>query len=173
MQPFTSGRRHPANLGKQVYELTLDDLVLHPIWEFRLDPTSEVNQNESTVWPHHATGPLDSTDRMFIVRALFFLADGSTMVGYLTPPVKGDSGIGALQPIIVTARGQVRFWCGTTVPDAKRLARGYQFLGKNAAAIFPLRFESDVKLVSGPVEGSLPGFLVMEDFQTRKARTIT
>src|SRR5690242_1036441 len=31
--------------------------------------------------------------------------------------------VGALQPIIVTGRGQVRFWCGTAAPDAQRLAQ--------------------------------------------------
>jgi hypothetical protein len=109
---------------------------------------------------------------MFIVRAIFTLADGSKMKGYFTPPVRGQEGIGTLQPIIVTERGQVRFWCGTSAPDAKRLAQSYEFLGKTAAHIFPLRFESDVKLIGGPASGSVPGFLVLEDFQTRKTRTV-
>jgi hypothetical protein len=109
---------------------------------------------------------------MFVVRAVFTLADGSRMLGYCSPPLQGDDSIGILQPIIITERGQVRFWCGTTAPDLKRLARSYEWLGKVARAVFPLQFQSDVQLVDGPVRGSLPGFLVLEDFQTRKTRTV-
>ena len=161
-----------ADARKQVYELTLDDLSEFPVWEFRLDADGAVGQDEATVRPFAVCGRLDPAERMFVVRAVFTLADGSRMRGYLTPPVRGREGIGTLQPIIVTKSGQVRFWCGTAVPDAQRLARSYQLLGKDATAVFPLRFESDVELVGGPAGGSVPGFLVLEDFQTRKTRTV-
>jgi hypothetical protein len=162
----------PMRARKQVYELTLDDLSKFPIWEFRLDKDGADDQDEATVRPFTASGPLDPADRMFVVRAIFTLADGSRMKGYFTPPVRGHEGLGTLQPIIVTERGQVRFWCGTAVPDSKRLARSYELLGKDAKRVFPLRFESEVDLVNGPARGSLPGFLVLEDFQTRKTRTV-
>jgi len=157
---------------KQVYELTLQDLGAFPIWEFRLHEGAEGGQDESTVRPCVASGPLDSADRMFVVRAVFTLADGSAMQGYFTPPVRGDASIGTLQPIIVTEHGQVRFWCGTAAPGPKRLARSYELLGKEAKQVFPLRFQSEVELAGGPVRGSVPGFLVMEDFQTRRTRTV-
>jgi hypothetical protein len=157
---------------KQVYELSLDDLSACPVWEFRVDEDGAPGQNEATVQPFAGEGPLDPAERMFVVRAVFTLADGTKMKGYLTPPAKGREGIGSLQPIIVTARGQVRFWCGTAAPDSKRLAQSYALLGKNAQRVFPLRFESDVPLIAGPVRGSVPGFLVMEDFQTRRTRTV-
>lgn len=159
-------------VSRQVYELTLDDLDHFPIWEFRLDAKDEKSQDESTVRPYTASVPLNPVDRMFIVRAAFILADGSRMKGYLTPPSRGDSSLAILQPIIVTDRGQVRFWCGTAAFDSKRLARNYEVLGKEAQHVFPLRFESEVKIVGGPVSGSLPGFLLLEDFQTRKTRTV-
>ena len=172
-------RLKPANacskgvgVRRQVYELTLDDLDNFPVWEFSLDEKDEKSQDESTVRPYTAPGPLDPADRMFIVRAAFTLADGSKTKGYVTPPARGDDGLGILQPIIVTERGQVRFWCGTAVPDSKRLARCYEVLGKEAGRVFPLRFESAVELVGGPVRGSVPGFLILEDFQTRKTRTV-
>ena len=157
---------------KQVYELTLDDLSRFPVWEFRLDENGPKGQDEATVRPFTPSGPLDAADRMFVVRALFTLADGSTMRGYFTPPVRGHDTLGTLQPIIVTAAGQVRFWCGTAAPDSKRLARCYQVLGKDAQRIFPLRFESEVELLGGPARGSVPGFVVLEDFQTQKTRTV-
>lgn len=157
---------------RQIYELTPHDLETFPIWEFNLDETPENGQDELTVRPCLLSVPLDPTDRMFVVRAAFTLADGSMMRGYVTPPGRGDTGVGAWQPIIVTDHGQVRFWCGTSVPGPKRLARSYKLLGKETKQVFPLRFESEVKLAGGPVRGSLPGFLVMEDFQTRRTRTV-
>jgi hypothetical protein len=167
-----NGSSRGVGVRRQVYELTLDDLDNFPVWEFRLDEKDEKGQDESTVRPHTAPGPLDPADRMFVVRAAFTLADGSRMQGYLTPPARGDDSPGTLQPIIVTERGQVRFWCGTAVFDSKRLARSYEVLGKEAQWVFPLRFESEVEIVGGPVRGSLPGFLILEDFQTRKTRTV-
>jgi hypothetical protein len=157
---------------KQIYELTPHDLETFPIWEFKLDETAEGGRDELSVRPCTASGPLDPVDRMFVVRAMFTLADGSMMRGYFTPPGRGDAGVGAWQPIIVTDEGQVRFWCGTATPGPKRLARSYELLGKDAKQIFPLQFESEVELVGGPVRHSVPGFLVMENFQTRKTRTV-
>jgi hypothetical protein len=94
------------------------------------------------------------------------------MTGYITPHVPGRDGLGTMQPIIVTPRGQVRFWCGKTAPEAKRLEQIYAWMEKDTKRIFPLRFESDVELVDGPARGSVPGFLVLEDFQTRRTRTV-
>ena len=162
------GARH----RKQVYELTLADLGQFPVWEFKLDEDGAEGQDEATVRPYSPSGPLDPADRMFVVKALFTLADGSKMQGYFTPPVRGQEGIGTLQPIIVTDRGQVRFWCGTAAPDSKRLAHSYELLGKDAQRVFPLRFESEVELAGGTAKGSVPGFLVLEDFQTRRTRTV-
>jgi hypothetical protein len=159
-------------IRKQVYELTLDDLGTFPVWEFRLDSEGEEGRDESTVRPCTPSSPIDAGDRMFVVRAVFTMADGSTMRGYLTPPRGDDASIGTLQPIIVTDRGQVRLWCGTAAPGAKRLAHSYDLLGREAARVFPVQFASDVELVGGPVTGSVPGFLVLEDFQTRRTRTV-
>ncbi len=168
----TCGGSQGLRVRKQVYELTLHDLSTFPVWEFRLDEEGEEGRDESTVRPYTATGPLDSTDRMFVVRAVFTLADGSRMRGYFTPPGRGDASLGTLQPIIVTDRGQVRFWCGTAAPGAKRLAHSYALLGKDAKHVFPVLFESEVELVGGLVRGSVPGFLVLEDFQTRRTKTV-
>ena len=166
------GGSQGKRVRKQVYELTLHDLSTFPVWEFRLDEEGEEGRDESTVRPYTASGPLDPTDCMFVVRAVFTLADGSRMQGYFTPPGRGDASIGTLQPIIVTERGQVRLWCGTAAPASKRLAHSYELLGKDAKHVFPVQFESDVELVGGPVRGSVPGFLVLEDFQTRRTRTV-
>ena len=52
------------------------------------------------------------------------------------------------------------------------MAQNYELLGKDAQQVFPVQFESDVELVGGPVRGIAPGFLVLEDFQTRRTRTV-
>ncbi len=170
--PFTWSEGESHRIRKQVYELTLDDLKAFPVWEFRLDEQDDGGRDESTVRPYTASRALDPGDRMFIVRALFTLADGSRMWGYFTPPGRGDAGIGSLQPTIVTDRGQVRLWCGTAVPGLKRLAQNYEFLGKDEKHLFPVQFESEVELVGGPVRGTVPGFLVLDDFEFRRTRTV-
>jgi hypothetical protein len=97
---------------------------------------------------------------MFIVEARFWLADGTQMRGYLTPPADGGRELGTFQPQIVTEAGQVGFWCGRCPPDT---AKAYRLLGRDAAGVFPVRFESAVPLVGGVVSGTLPGFLCLED----------
>jgi hypothetical protein len=58
-------------------------------------------------------------------------------------------------------------------PDQAQIAASYARLGRSSASeVFPLRFESDVELVGGPVTGELPGFMVLEDFTTMRTRVI-
>jgi hypothetical protein len=160
-------------IRKQIYELTLDDLSKFPVWEFAWDEEGVEGQDEATVRPYEASGALDPSDGMFVVRAAFTLADGSKMQGCLTPPVQCDDGLGRLQPVIVTERGQVLFWHGVLAPDAQSLAQSYESLGRDAASVFPLQVTSDVELVGGPVCSTVPGFMVLEDFRTGKTRAVT
>jgi hypothetical protein len=160
-------------IRKQVNELTLDDMSKFPVWEFALDEEGDEGQDEATVRPYEISGALDPADGMFIVRAVFTLADGSKMRGYLTPPVQGDDGMGTLQPVIITDRGQVLFWCGILSPSAQTLAQSYERLGRNAARVFPIQAASDVELTSPPIRAAIPGFMVLEDFSTGLVRTVT
>ena len=160
-------------IRKQIYELSVEDLDRHAVWEFALDEEEEEGQDEATVRPFEPQGPLDPGDGMFIVRARLELADGTQMRGYLTPPVQGDSSLGTLQPAVVVGGGQVSFWCGMVAPEPAQVAANYARLGKpSASRVFPVRFETDVELVGGPVAGELPGFLVLEDFKTMRTRVI-
>jgi hypothetical protein len=160
-------------IRRQVYELTPADLDGHAVWEFALDEEGEAGQDEATVRPCQPTGALDPSDGMFVVRARLKLADGTQVRGYLTPPVQGDSDIGTIQPAVVVEGGQVSFWCGTLAPEPSQVAASYARLGKSSASeVFPVRFESDVELVGGPVAGELPGFLVLEDFRTMRTRVV-
>jgi hypothetical protein len=156
----------PQRIRKQVYELKPEDLSAFPVWEFALDEEGEPDQDEATVRPFPFSGSLDPSAGMFIVAARFWLADGTQMRGYLTPPPPGDRKPGTIQPQIVTDGGQVGFWCGRCPPNT---TRAYRLLSRNAAGVFPVRFESAVPLVGGAVSGTLPGFLCLEeDLETVK-----
>jgi len=154
----------PTKIRRQVYELTLDDLLTSPVWEFALDEEGEPDQDEATVRPYPVTSVLDPSVGMLIVAARFWLADGTRFAGYLTPPSSDDRSLGAIQPQIITDSGQISFWCGRCQPDK---TRAYQLLGREAASVFPIRFESGIPLIGGAVSGTLPGFLFLEsDFKT-------
>jgi hypothetical protein len=150
---------------KQVYELTLADLERFPIWEFpHLASDDEYSDNidtqdEATVRPYAGSGPLNGSDGLFVVRARFTLADGTTMKGFLYPDknAKG-SDISLIQPSIVTERGHVSFWFGIVALTSEQKREAYQLLGREAPSAFPIRFESAVELVSGPISGHIKGF---------------
>ena len=153
-----------TKVRKQVYKLKPDNLSLSPVWEFALDEEGEPEQDEATVRPHPISGILDPSVGMLIVAARFWLVDGTQLHGYLTPPLSDNRSLSTIQPQIVTDRGQISFWCGRCPPDT---ARAYHLLGRNAASVFPIHFESTVPLVGGPVSGTLPGFMCLEsDFET-------
>ena len=104
---------------------------------------------------------------------MFTLADATQMHGCLTTPTADDDGLGTLQPVIISERGQVLFWHGAIEPSEQILAESYASLEREAARVFPIQVTSDVELVGRPVRTTIPGFLVLEDWKTGKTRTIT
>jgi len=164
----------PAKIRKSVTNLTNADLVTTAVWEFALDEEGEEGQDETTVRPYPVTGELDPSDGMFVVRATFQLADDTVMWGYLTPPVPGDASLGTLQPVIIAADGPVLFWWGSIEPRPSDIAASYARLGKSSSSsVFPVRFSSDTPIAGGPVQGQLPGFLVLEDWKSGRTRAVT
>ena len=152
-------------IRKQVYELTLDDLERTPVWEFALDEEGEEGQDEATVRPFGGPLPLNPADGLFIIRAMFRLADGTSLTGYLTPPAPPDSSLSMIHPCIVVPSGHVMFWFGVIPPKADVLRASYAKLGKTAAQVFPASFESDTALVGGPVRGTIEGFSHFRSFK--------
>jgi hypothetical protein len=162
-----------VSIRRQVYELKPTDLERFPVWEFALDEEGKEGQDEATVRPYEVSGALDPADGMFIVRASLTLSDGTRLKGYVTPPIQGQGGLSTFQPAVVVPGGQVSFWCGMVVPPAEHISSCYALLGKGSPThVFPLRFESDVDLVGGPVAGEVPGFMVLEDFATMRTRVV-
>jgi hypothetical protein len=158
---------------KRVNELTAADLSSFAVWEFALDDEGEEGQDETTVRPVTLRGKLDPSDGMFVVRARFVLADGTSMRGYLTPSAQAMSDLGTLQPVIITERGQVLFWHGTLAPSLDELVESYARLGgRSAAQVFPIRFESDVSMLGGPIHAELRGFIVVTDPVSMRTKVV-
>lgn len=158
---------------KSVADLTLDDLRVHPVWEFALREEGEDEQDETTVRPYTVVGELDPAEGTFVVRAKFTLFDGTEAEGYLAPPHHGETCLGTSQPVIVTASGQVAFWCGVIVPPPAAIQACYLLLGKSGQDdVFPLHFESAVPLIGAQVAGTIPGFIVLTDWKTMTTRVV-
>ena len=160
-------------MRKQVYDLTISDLSSAPVWEFALDEEGIEGQDEATVRPYEFDGPANPSDGMLVVSARFELADGSELVGYLTPPSDDDSGLGVLQPVIVTTSGQVAFWQGVVEPSRADLDRSYDRIGRvDPTQVFPIRFRSAIPLTCGVVLGAIDGFLLLDDWETGRTRVL-
>lgn len=102
------------------------------------------------------------------------LADGTRHVGYLTPSAAGGTDLSSRQPAIVAADGQVPFRRGMPAPRPEDLSRSCALLERaSPAEVSSTRFESDVSLVGGPVMGVVPGFLILEDFNTMRTEVVT
>lgn len=123
-------------MRKQVCDLTPADLQFSPIWEFASDEEGIAGQDEATVRPVDLSNLQDALAGLCVAKARFRLADGSTMGGYLTPRIPGDSSLGSIQPVIVADRGQVSFWCGTIEPTQEYIESSYALLGKKPEEIF-------------------------------------
>lgn len=152
-------------IRKQVYELTLDDFESFSVWEFALNEEGEEGQDEATVRPFKFEKVLDPSEGMFVIRADFTLADGTRMIGFLTPPVDEDKSLGTLQPIIITNQGQIGFWHGLMAPGPAVLHAHYQRLERDKTETFPVHFSSTVDLLGGPIEGDIGGFLYIKEFK--------
>lgn len=159
-------------MRKQVYDLTLSDLKLSPIWEFASDEEGVEGQDEATVRPVNLNNLEDALAGICIAKARFELADGSTMHGYLTPRIPGSADLGSVQPAIVTEDGQVSFWCGGVEPTQEYLESSYALLGKKPDEIFPLSYVLDTDLINYEVAGTVPGFLVLVKWDSSATRII-
>lgn len=154
------------NIRRQVYDLTQDDLILSPVWVFThgeedLSEEDLAEQDEATVRPVAEPAALDSLEVMFVTAARFSLADGTTMAGYISPGAPEDTGLGRLQPTIITEQGQVSFWFGILCPTPKDIAGAYKLLGKRPEQVFPISFSLAVQTKS-PLSGTIPGFLSLD-----------
>jgi hypothetical protein len=150
-------------IRKQVYHLTLADLDATPVWEFALDEEGDAGQDEATVRPYEVPLPIDPGHGGLVVRAVFTLADGTILRGYLSPQPMPLRQPGYLQPVVICGADQVNFWSGIRRPAQNHMKDVLAKLGKQAAQVFPLEYRSDVEIQGGPISGTIPGFGFIEN----------
>ena len=149
-------------IRKQVYELTVQDFLDHPIWEFCPEEEDVDGQDEATVKPTAKDGLTDELPGSCVVAAEVRLADGSSCAGYLYNCEEHD--IGCVQPNLLAAASQVNFWLGSLrfIPNAtERVQLGYRKIGKTKDAVFPLSFESTLKVNGRVLRVIVPGFMAL------------
>lgn len=150
-------------IRKQIYELRIADLQAVPVWELAVDEEGVDGQDECTVRPCRLSPPIDGSRGMFVVRAAFTLADGTSAMGYVTPPGHDDDDISSIQPVIVTDDGQIMFWWGILEPQRDWIESAYRLLGRGASDVFPIHYLSDVDAATGPISGDINGFMQLDD----------
>ena len=155
----------------QDYNLALSDLMQFPAWEYALDEEEIEGQDERTLRPYLAPAPLKLGDAYFIVRASFILDDGTVYKGYMKPKPIGRVDAGGflsvivpydLCPVIVIGKEQIHFQYGDEKPQAEEMQWVYGLFGKNPNGVFPIKFFSDVEVLSSIQEGKLDGFMYFD-----------
>lgn len=157
----------PKPLLRKFGDLTPADFETHPVWVnchvVDCDEPWYEEADEETFRPWLKATPVDPSETLFLVRASFRLADGTTYPGFITPQnpqaEDGKPSLGLIQPQLFLPSGRrVAFWFGIMDPPKEMLADLYASLGKTGAAVFPLTFAAQAGLATGIVTGSVPGF---------------
>lgn len=151
-----------SSIRKQVYELTVQDFLDHPIWEFCSDEEGVEGQDEATVRPTNKTELTNEFPGACVLAAKVGFADGSSGAGYLYNCEDDD--IGCVQPNLLVDASQINFWLGWLrfIPNAaERVQLEYQKIGKSKDAVFPISFESTPKVKGRLLRVELPGFMAM------------
>ena len=150
-------------IRKQVYDLTLADFDATPVWEFASDEEGVAGQDEATVRPYEVSVPIDTGHGGLIVRAVFVLADGTNLRGYLSPHPISLRRPGWVQPVMISGAHQFNFWSGMLRPSQTQMNEVLAKIGKQASQVFPVQYRSDVELLGGPISGTIPGFGFIEN----------
>ena len=159
-------------LLRQFGELHPQDFVHHPVWVnchiIDYNAPWYEKTDEETFRPWNKALPVDPAEAMFLVSALFSLADGTEMHGFITPQNQNDYGgktnLGIIQPqMFLPAGNRVAFWFGILTPPPWEISSFYAVLGKSKQEVFPIAFETIEGLAKGIVSGSVPGFCSISD----------
>jgi hypothetical protein len=156
MNPFRRLFHRSEKIRKQVYQLTESDLQLSPVWEFCLDEEGQPGQDETTVKPKPDVAKIYKLDGSHIAKTEFTFADGKKAVGYVY--ASSEEELPAIQPVIITPRGQVMFWYGIVPPQKDRQTEALAKLGLVSESLFPIRFSCVVPTDDIPLDGELEGF---------------
>jgi PilZ domain len=134
---------------KRLVDVTVDDLVAHPVWRYE----GGVGR-DAIVVPATKTTLSRSDDEIFLAGTDFELFDTTKHFGFCFPA--DDTGIAYLQPVILTRSGPVSFWFDE-LPSEEKLSKQWRLLGKDEAEIFPATFRCrvlvDGRIITGRITG--------------------
>ena len=151
-------------LLKQFGSLTRADFTAHPVWiachTADYDEPWYDDTDEETFRPWTGLLPADPVEGMLLMRATMILADGRSLVGFITPQSEGESlDMSTIQPQLFLPSGaRIDFWDGMFKRSEEQRQILYSELGDNPSSIFPIHFHVDDHLVARPVSGSISGF---------------
>jgi hypothetical protein len=158
-----------SHVRKQDYELSANDLLQYPVWEYALDEEEIDNQNERTLRPSLASPPIDPSDAYFIIRATFRLKNGAQLKGFIKPVKQQYDNFMKpvipfdLNPVIISDNDNVAFCYGKIKPDQEQIDNNYKRLGYPSNEVFPITFTADVDIKNGISSGILQGFLFFDE----------
>jgi hypothetical protein len=165
---------------RQFRDLGPEDLEDFPVWischVADYDEPWYDETDEETFRPFTGELPASPEEGMLLVRAHAVLNDGTSFPAMVTPafPEEAEDGgriLGTQQPNVFTPSGAVMFWFGGIEPPQESVDSTYRALGRNAAAVFPLRFEVEPGLTSGNASGVVRGFYWFRTFPDVAVRT--
>ena len=132
---------------KRLADLTIEDLTAAPVWRY------EGGSGEDAVVVAASRDSLSrEDDEVFLASTDFVLPDSTRHLGFCFPV--DDAGLDYLQPVIVTATGQVRFWFERAIAPEDLLVQ-WIALGKQGEDVFPVRFRCRVPVDGRTVAGEI------------------
>ena len=150
---------------KQSSDLTSSDFERHPVWaavhSFYNDEPWFDDTDEETFWPWSGEFPVSPDLGIFLVRAEFETANGTRLVGFVTPSTTTD--LGELQPTILIGSDQIGLWHGVPGSSAEEREYVYEKLGLSAEQLFPLRFGTGDALATRITSSQADGFYSLDE----------
>jgi hypothetical protein len=143
---------------KQVYDLSAQDFLEHPLWEFCSDEEDVEGQDEATVKPTEEAEVPGYSPGAYVVAAKVIYANGTLADGYIYSGKPDD--FGCLQPNILLPTGQINLWLGSLryLPDPNKIAADRMNL-LGGAGVFPVTFETRANVNGAPLKVIAQGFL--------------
>jgi hypothetical protein len=132
---------------KPLRELTVEDLRKTPVWK-----SLGGSDAEALVEPTSRATLSGSERETFLAVTEFVLGNGQKHVGFCSPT--DNSGLDYVQPVIVTDRGQIRFWFDGP-PSRSVIADQWSRLGLTESEVFPVKYQCLVPVDGRDVAGTI------------------
>lgn len=165
---------------KQINDLTVRDLMRHPVWMciHGLDENKPwySETDELTYRPWDGALPYNRSDpdaEIVVARTRFTFADASSYFGLLTPPYTTGNRVSRMQPALFLTDGTaVSFYKADRGLAEKTLGNLLRRITKERSRVFPVRYEVSDQVVIPPVSGELVGVYYMGPVGSRNIRVL-